>query len=190
MKTKTIIVIVIVAIIFFCVIVGLIIAENYQRQENVDDLLWQAIEQKKGKQESVVFEMNSLTTFPWDGLYIFPRNTKITQINDTLGFSWNDFLEHNINMEDDNALLVFTKGDQVVKYILFPGIRGKFEETLHFKKLSPKEAVFMVLEPVDGVFFIKKYEGEISIKKQAKIESNAAGLFREFFEEIIRKIKE
>ena len=59
-------------------------------------------------------------------MFIFPTYTSYESIYDALGFEWDQVYKTGISYRDDITLLVFTKGDKVVRYIEYPKAYGDF----------------------------------------------------------------
>ncbi len=73
-----------------------------------------------------VIDLATIADFEWESLYIFGPYTPVDEIDRALGFRWNDARYTRIDMLDGIALLVFVKGDEVVRYVEHPRNRGDF----------------------------------------------------------------
>ncbi|PTX49152.1 hypothetical protein C8P63_1429 [Melghirimyces profundicolus] len=87
-----------------------------------------------------ILRMNYVTRFSWENLYIFGPGSSGKQINRALGFEWQEGGERISDLKEGESLLVFTEGDEVVRYVHCKGKRGRFAERV--KPLTPSNAVF------------------------------------------------
>lgn len=62
----------------------------------------------------------------WESMFVFPAYTSYETIYDALGFDWDEVYKTGISYKDDITLLVFTKGNKVVRYIEYPKAYGDF----------------------------------------------------------------
>lgn len=65
-------------------------------------------------------DLSTITTFPWDRLYVFEPYTQQSEISAVVGRSWRESCFTSIDTSDGRALLVFTNSSQVVDCIEFP----------------------------------------------------------------------
>src|SRR5688572_12828650 len=59
-------------------------------------------------------DLSTITTFPWDRLYVFEPYTQPSEIAAIVGRSWRESCFTSIDTSDGRALLVFTNNGQVV----------------------------------------------------------------------------
>lgn len=107
-------------------------------------------------------QMDTVTNFEWDHLYVFPPYTSMESIQSVPGFQWIGLHEYKtgIEMSDSINLLVFIKGGRVVDYIDFPRGQGDFAEVSKSDGFTPKEAVFDI-EKTDGLLTLKRSKSDV-----------------------------
>ncbi len=81
-------------------------------------------------------DMTSLTPFRWTDLYIIEPYSSVEEINNQLGFIWDDVEEAGINNNDEFNFLVFVEGKEVVNYIKWPRSKGDFSKNCSIKLFS------------------------------------------------------
>lgn len=84
-----------------------------------------------------ILNMDRLTRFDWEDLFIFKPYTSIDEINSKLGYKWEEAESTFINVKDDFNLLVFTEGGRVIKFARLSREHGDFsrmEMTGPFKR--------------------------------------------------------
>ena len=88
---------------------------------------------------------SNLTNFDWDNVCIFSPYTPVDSINSALGFNWELSDKTNLQHDDVICLIVFMKGKDVVKYLLYPRSKGDFS-ALNERCYSREKAVYKVEE--------------------------------------------
>jgi hypothetical protein len=84
----------------------------------------------------VTVDFKQVTNFPWNKVYFGPY-TIAEKVNKQLGLTWSN--AHAIEMSDSFNLIVFVKGDKVVRYVELPRQYGDFD-VLHKNEYSSDEA--------------------------------------------------
>jgi hypothetical protein len=91
-----------------------------------------------------LLEMQSVTNFIWDKMYIFVPFTGPDYIEETLGFKWKRAKSIAYRSRDHLNLLVFVRNGQVVEYLEFYGAKGDFSTAIRPEGFTPDEAIFSV----------------------------------------------
>jgi hypothetical protein len=86
---------------------------------------------------------NSITSFKWDKVCIFPPYISTKTIISSIGFEWEMVNEINIKRDDTTCLIVFSIGDQIVSYFLHPRNKGDFSYLKEYC-YKPEEAIYHV----------------------------------------------
>jgi hypothetical protein len=97
-----------------------------------------------------VVEFAALTDFAWDRLHIFPPHTRLDQITAQLGFEWSLAPAIGLQEQEHLDLLVFVRGGEVVRYVLFPRYTADFAGPFRSDGYAPEEAVFVVRKEEGG----------------------------------------
>ncbi|MFZ1610185.1 MAG: hypothetical protein WAT52_03890 [Chitinophagales bacterium] len=90
------------------------------------------------------FDLNTLTAFQWDTVFIFPPYTSLQKIKDLTQIEWEGLSKTKIDSEDEYCLLMFKKDDKFIKYLLHPRGKGDFSR-LGIAVLNYKSAKFNVI---------------------------------------------
>jgi len=92
-------------------------------------------------------DLSTITTFPWDRLYVFGPYTQPSEIAAVVGRSWHKSCFTTIDTSEGLALLVFTNNGQVVDCIEFPSNIADFAPLREYEMgFSIEEARFIVDE--------------------------------------------
>jgi hypothetical protein len=95
-----------------------------------------------------VIDISTVTTFPWDQLYIFGPYTDSSELDAMIGRTWRNNCVTQIETSDGYILLVFTNNDVVVHCLDYP--RGENDFFIpppgYESGFSPQEAVFILNE--------------------------------------------
>jgi hypothetical protein len=78
----------------------------YSCQNSIQDKIVNDIK-KNGQEDSCVVKMVNITSFDWDKMYIFRKNSGLEEVNQQLGFEYPYF-------EDIAKRIIFTKSKKVV----------------------------------------------------------------------------
>ena len=98
---------------------------------------------KNGETPNV--DLSSVTTFPWDRLYVFESYTQPSEIDAVVGRSWRKSCYTTIHTSEGLALLVFTNSGQVVDCIEIPTNVADFAPLWEYEMgFSREEARFVV----------------------------------------------
>ncbi len=109
--------------------------------------------QKSAKGEIQSFAMETITDFPWDGLYIFGPYTPANEIEKALGVAWPPARKCGIEMSDTFCLLVFKHKEKIIRYYEYSRSDGDWSALSSTTKISPNAAVFVAREQ-NGVIVI------------------------------------
>lgn len=128
---------------------------NYPVVEDKDlvERLQRLVENKKGNNERVVVNFARITNFKWDKLLIFTPYTDPKEIAGKQGFRWTNSIQTSIFVNDGENLLLFIKGDKVIRYINLPRNHGNFPDSLGRCCFDYNNAVFEVQEINDWLEF-------------------------------------
>lgn len=98
-----------------------------ETKENVDfrNTLQIDIQETLGRGDSVI-DLESITDFNWDRLFIFKPYTPIADIDSTLGFKWEEAHSTRIEQSEGVNLLVFVDRGKVISYSRIPRNFGDF----------------------------------------------------------------
>jgi hypothetical protein len=106
--------------------------------------LLDAISRHKNGEISNV-DLSSVTTFPWDRLYVFESYTQPSEIAEVVGRSWRKSCYTTIHTSEGLALLVFTNSGQVVDCIEIPRNIADFAPLWEYEMgFSREEAQFII----------------------------------------------
>jgi hypothetical protein len=96
------------------------------------------------------FRLSSMTTFLWDRVFVFHPYMPAEAVDKSLGFTWHSTLKRELEYSDGFELLVFVRGDQVVKTAK---IRRKVIDwdLGEHNGLKPGEDVFVVERPTGSL---------------------------------------
>ena len=92
-------------------------------------------------------DLSTITTFPWDRLYVFESYTQPSEIAPVVGRSWRKSCYTTIHTSEGLALLVFTNNGQAVDCIEIPRKIADFVPLWEYEMgFSREEARFIVDE--------------------------------------------
>jgi len=90
-------------------------------------------------------DLSTITTFPWDRLYVFESYTQPSEIAAVVGRSWRESCFTTIATSEGLALLVFTNNSQVVDCIEIPSNIADFAPLWEYEMgFSREEAQFVI----------------------------------------------
>lgn len=89
-------------------------------------------------------DINQLTTFAWDRMFVFGPYTPRERIHATLGSYWNDANRTSIEHSDSITLVVFLRNGEVVYWCEHPRDKGDLTSIALPQGYSPEEAHFQV----------------------------------------------
>jgi len=113
-------------------------------QSSIQDKILSNIK-KNGQRDSCVLKIVDITSFDWDKMYVFSKNSGLEEVNQQLGFEYPYF-------EDIAKRLIFTKSKKVVYHeeeYPDPEKKSKLEfifanDTTKVMEFTRKTAVFSV----------------------------------------------
>ncbi|MEM8882836.1 MAG: hypothetical protein AAGD14_02055 [Planctomycetota bacterium] len=115
------------------------------------------IESEVARGPGTKFRLADLTEFEWERVHLFGPYTSPETIEKTLGFSWCGSVRTEIQWSESITLLVFVKGDSVVRHVVLRRGRGDFAG-LSMKSgtvaFTPKESAFEIREGDHGWIYV------------------------------------
>jgi hypothetical protein len=85
-----------------------------------------------------------MTRFAWSSFVVFGPYTSPASAGETLGFHWPGFEKSGIEYSDSFSLLLFVEGEKVVHVEKSRRCRPDFAPETLARKLSPKDAIFVL----------------------------------------------
>jgi len=86
-----------------------------------------------------------LTDFPWDTFVAFGPYTERTRAESVLGFAWPDYDRFELASSDSFSLLVFTKGQAIVRVEQLARSPVEFAPVALARPFTPGQAFFTLL---------------------------------------------
>jgi hypothetical protein len=90
-----------------------------------------------------VLNLQTVTPFAWDKLYVFTPYTSGAEIKKCLGFNWEEVGENGVQSDSIN-LMVFVKDSKAIEHLEYPRPKGDFAEIKNCQNFTPETAVFTV----------------------------------------------
>lgn len=122
-----------------------VLKASQNSRQDLQSNLARAIFQNQAGEIQVV-DLSSITTFPWDKLYVFGPYTSSQRIDSILGNFWIGSRFTSIKSNDRITLLVFTRNGRVVQHLEFPRGQGDFSPADNGKGYAIEESHFLVDE--------------------------------------------
>lgn len=99
-------------------------------QPNLLDRLEQQVNEYVDSSDttSLTINFNQVTSFEWDYMFIFGPYIPTEFIEGKIGFEWDSAENLITQIGDTHSLIVFTKGEKVVKYLKYPNNIGDFKK--------------------------------------------------------------
>jgi hypothetical protein len=139
----------------FTLLIGMPVETNPTQDPLKADLLSLVSQYKSG--DVSVIDISTLTTFPWDQLYIFGPYTDPSELDVMVGTSWRNNCVTQIENSDGITLLVFSNDGIVVHCLDYPRGENHFFVPVqgYESGFSPQEAIF-ILDEQGRIVPIKK----------------------------------
>lgn len=103
-----------------------------------------AVELARDDRGPETIQITRFTEFEWDRFYPIGPRTPVEEIDRRLGFRWEPAASSGIGTRDDISLLLFVRGDRVVRAVTMARARGDFAPVVRAAGFTPAEAVFVV----------------------------------------------
>ncbi len=133
-----------------CLLVGsLALVGCREKRDGFEARLAQAVQ--SSARAGGVLRMEDATDFTWDELHVFGPYVSAEQMHQQLGFAWAGASHQD---SDSQTLLVFTRGQQVVRQLDFPRGQGDFAD-LSLMRFTRQDARFHV-KPQGGFITVSR----------------------------------
>jgi hypothetical protein len=126
-------------ILSFALLVSMVGCSQISGSGDLSTRLTEAVKKKRSTKKEVFIEMDKLTDFEWDKLYLFGPYTPSSHIEDTLGFKW-----RKKEVPEGVTLLIFTLDSRVVATVEHPRNFGDFSYLSTDTGFTPSQAKFLV----------------------------------------------
>jgi hypothetical protein len=135
------------------VALGLVVLAPYLRdppneRPEVAAALYDAVE-SAGNDATV--DLGTVTTFPWDRMYVFPAYTHDDDVGDVVGIPWGNGQSLRLP-SDEYQLLIFAAGDEITGWVILNDYqttgRASFDQELIHRRIDRESARFRVDEGV------------------------------------------
>lgn len=137
-------VITLVVVAAFFLVAGVVILRSAENRSSLEASLSTAI---RAAPDGDTLQLNEVTDFAWERLYLFGPYTTDGVINEALGFNWSGAADTGIGQSDGHNLLVFVDGQEVVDWAMLGRAVGDFPGHGEF---TPAEAKFIVRRNASG----------------------------------------
>jgi hypothetical protein len=96
-----------------------------------------------------VLNLQTITPFAWDKLYIFTPYTSEAEIKKCLGFNSEEVGDRGVQSDSIN-LMVFVKDGKAIEHLEYPRSKGDFVEIKNCQNFTPETALFTVKTDKSG----------------------------------------
>jgi hypothetical protein len=114
--------------------------------------LWQRIQRGPG----TTVDLATVAPFAWDRVFIFGPYTSSREVDKRLGFHWDEYWQTGIEASKGYNLVVFVRGQRVVRWFEHARNRGELEELAQENGFARADAKFQVQVGGDGRLALRK----------------------------------
>jgi hypothetical protein len=100
------------------------IGENVELKKEIEAI----VRNEDNRTEEVLINMNAITDFDWDRLFILTPYTDPVMFFNGVGIGWNKTINTSIKYNDSIGLLIFTYESEIINYIEYPRQSGDFSD--------------------------------------------------------------